>query len=182
MMKDSRVYNKFKQHNAMILNIAIFNIAWFGLVFVGNLFIPIAVILLSIQFRYFPVMKNEIQLIIFVVTIGSLLDLSLVHFGIFTFPSTQGIPFWLITLWLCFASTIRHSLAFLANSRVLQCLVGGVFAPLSYLAGANFSAVQLSPSFAVSYVILACLWAPLMILIFTVSAWLLPIEEKANVG
>lgn len=182
MTKDSMTFNKIKPHSAMILNIAVFNIAWFGLVFIGNLFIPVAVVLLSIQFWCFPIAKSEILLITLVAMMGSLLDMSLVYFGVFTFPTTQGIPFWLMTLWLCFASTIRHSLAFLASSRMLQCFVGAVLAPLSYLAGANVSAVQLSPSFAMSYLILAFLWAPLMMIIFTISAWLLTLEGKTNDG
>lgn len=158
--------------NALLWNIVAFNIIWFGLIFIGNGFIPIAAIMLCIHIWQFQAFKSEILLICLVATIGILLDTSLVYAGIFTFPNTIGIPFWLTVLWFCFACTIRHSLAFLANSKLMQLVFGALLAPLSYLAGANLSVVQLSPSLAVSYLILACLWGPLMVLIFALSRWL----------
>tara|TARA_R110000737_G_scaffold324376_1_gene337314 strand:- start:966 stop:1478 length:513 start_codon:yes stop_codon:yes gene_type:complete len=166
---------------SVLWNIVIFNTNWFGLIFIGNLFIPVAVILLSIQFRYLKTPKNELLLVCLVSAIGILLDLALVYGGVFIFPDSTGIPLWLMVLWFCFASTIRHSLAFLANSKVLQFIVGGLFAPLSYLAGSNFAVVTLTPSLGVSYLLLACLWAPLMLLIFALSRWL-QLGEKSHVG
>jgi len=158
--------------NAMLWNIVAFNLVWFGLIFIGNAFVPIAAILLSIHIWFFQAFKSEIVLIFLVATIGILLDTSLVYAGIFTFPNTAGIPFWLTALWFCFACTIRHSLAFLAHSKIMQFIFGALLAPLSYLAGANFSVVQLSPTLVISYFILACLWGPLMLLFFALSRWL----------
>jgi len=158
--------------NVMLWNIVAFNMVWFGLISLGNTFIPIAAILLIIHIWYFQALNGELLLICLVATIGILLDSSLVYAGIFTFPNTDGIPFWLTALWLCFACTIRHSLAWLANSKAMQFVFGALFAPLSYLAGANLSVVQLAPSFGVSYLILASLWGPLMVLIFALSRWL----------
>ena len=157
---------------SVLWNIVVFNTNWFGLIFIGNLFIPVAVILLSVQCWYLKTSKNELLLICLVSALGILLDLALVYGGGFIFPNTPGLPFWLIALWFCFASTIRHSLAFLANSKVLQFIVGGLLAPFSYLAGANFAVVTLTPSLGESYLLLACLWGPLMLLIFALSRWL----------
>lgn len=164
--------NKFILNNSIIWNVAAFNIIWFGLIFIGNAFIPIAAILLCIHIWTFQADKSELLLICLVATVGILLDTSLVYAGIFSFVNTTGIPFWLAALWFCFACTIRHSLAFLANSKVLQFVFGALLAPLSYLAGANLSVVQLTPSLAASYILLACLWGPLMLLIFSLSTWL----------
>jgi hypothetical protein len=162
-------------------NLVAFNLAWFGLVFIGDLFIPIAAILFGAQLWYFKSTKNEILLICLVATLGIGLDLALVYSGIFIFPATEGIPFWLITLWIIFASTIRHSLAFLANSKLLQFAVGAISAPLSYLAGAKLAVVDLGLSAGSSYLLLACLWGPLMVFMFALSRWLL-VKEKSYVG
>lgn len=157
---------------SILCNLVAFNIAWFGLVFIGNLFIPIALILLGSQLWFCQASKNELLLICLVAVIGMSLDLTLVFSGIFIFPNTEFIPFWLMILWVFFASTIRHSLAFLSYSKFLQFLVGATIAPLSYLAGAKLSVVYLAPSLGFSYLILACLWGPLMVFIFALSRWL----------
>jgi len=163
-------------------NLVAFNVSWFGLVFTGNIFIPIAVILFSVQLWYFQSTKNEILLICLVATVGILLDFTLVYTGVFIFPDTKGIPFWLITLWIVFAGTIRHSLVFLANSKVLQFAVGALFAPLSYISGAKLSMVYLVPSLGFSYFLLACVWGPLMLVIFSINRWLVNLEEEKHVA
>ena len=159
-----------------IVNLVGFNITWLGLVFFGNSFIPFAATLF-ICHLYFQAEKNELVLILLVATIGVLLDSTLEYNSIFVFPKTEYIPLWLITLWFCFAATIRHSLGFLAQSKILQLLVGGIAAPLSYLAGAKFSVVQLTLSTGLSYLILACIWGPLLVVIFLINERLC-IEEK----
>lgn len=160
-------------------NLVCFNIAWLGLVFIGNLFIPIAIFLLGAQLWSSDTDKSDIVLILLVATVGVALDFILIHVGVFTFPDTENIPYWLITLWVCFASTIRKSLDFLARSRWLQFLVGAFVAPLSYLAGAKAGVVYLSLSIAESYVLLAGLWGPLMLVIFAFSRWL-KLEDSAH--
>lgn len=166
---------------SILCNLIGFNIAWFGLVFSGNIFIPAALVIFIIQLWYFEATKNEILLICSVAIIGIGLDLALVFSGVFIFPDTQGIPFWLVTLWLVFAGTIRHSLAFLEHSKILQFFVGAIFAPLSYIAGAKLSAVYFPYSVGITYLLLASLWAPLMLVFFALSRYMLGIEEKSNV-
>lgn len=144
---------------------------WFGLILLGNIFIPVAAMLLFFHLHYYA-HRNELALIFVIAAIGVLLDSLLVYKNIFIFPESNQLPFWLITLWFCFAATVRHSLGFLARSKVLQCLIGAIFAPLSYLAGAKFSVVNITPSFELSYLLLACLWGPLMVLIFSLSRWM----------
>ena len=166
-------------NNLILVNLLGFNAIWFGLILLGNVFIPIAVIMLLLHL-YYQADKNELVLILIVAGVGVLLDSALIYSGTFVFPGSTQLPFWLITLWLCFAATVRHSLGFLANSKILQCLIGAIFAPLSYLAGAKFSVVYITPEFELSYLLLACLWGPLMELIFAISGWL-QIEEKNHV-
>lgn len=175
------VGNVVMSKKSILFNLVGFNIAWFGLVFIGNLFIPVAIMLFIAQLWFFQATKNEILLIFLVAIAGIGVDYALVFSGVFIFPDTHGIPLWLITLWVVFAGTIRHSLAFLRNSKLLQLFVGAIFAPLSYIAGAKLSVVYLVPSMTMSYLLLASLWAPLMIVFFTLSRWLLLLEEESNV-
>ena len=163
-------------------NLIGYNIAWFGLILIGDNFIPVAIALFVSQLWFFKAAKNEILLILLVALVGIGLDLTLVYFGVFIFPDTEWIPLWLLTLWFVFAGTIRHSLAFLENAKLLQLFVGAIFAPLSYIAGAKLSVVYFVPSLGVTYFLLASVWAPLMLVIFSLSRWLLTLEEKSNVG
>jgi hypothetical protein len=163
MKKLSALLNK-----SNMVNLIAFNLTWLGLILLGDIFIPMAATFLILHL-YYQAGKNELSLILVVAVIGTLLDSTLAYSDVFIFPDTQYIPFWLVTLWCCFAATIRHSLSFLASSKILQFLIGGIFAPLSYLAGANFSVVYLTPSLGFSYLLLACLWGPLMVVIFFIS-------------
>ncbi len=166
-------------NNPTLVNLLGFNAAWFGLILLGNIFIPLAAIMLLLHL-YYQADKSELVLIFIVAGVGVLLDSALIYSGIFIFPDSTQLPLWLITLWFCFAATVRHSLSFLAKFKILQVLAGGVFAPLSYLAGAKFSVVYITPSFELSYLLLGCLWGPLMLLVFAISGWL-QIEEKKHV-
>jgi hypothetical protein len=108
-------------------------------------------------------------------------DSSLTFLGVFVFDerldnfisenfilSIQGCfcPLWLITLWAVFAATIAHSLHFLSRSKILQFIVGFIFAPLSYIGGAALLAVNLRFGELMTYFILGPIWGGLMILFF----------------
>lgn len=56
-------------------------------------------------------------------------------------------PLWLWTLWALFGLTLNASMAFLQSRHWgLSVLLGGVFGPLSYLAGGKLGAAIFSPS------------------------------------
>ena len=109
---------------------------------------------------------TEARLIIAVTFIGSSIDSMLSVWGIFGFENGILIPLWLITLWACFAATIGHSLSFLRKSKWLQWFVGTFIAPLSYVAGQSLEAVSFSLTTLATYMILAAIWGPLLIVLF----------------
>lgn len=159
----------------MILNFIGFNFCWFGLVILGNSFIPIAILLilahLFIIIKSYSAKQAEIRLMLTIASLGVMLDSLLTYTSVFSFPNkAEGmllpIPIWLITLWLCFSTTIAHGLKPLNHSYFLQALFGAVFAPMSYLAGAKLGAVNLGYSWSITYVILSVIWACLLVLFF----------------
>ena len=150
----------------MILNIIGFNVTWFGLVLWGNSFIPIALLFLIIHIFFISKVKNELLLIASITIVGILCDSVLEAFQLFIFENNHYIPFWLMTLWACFAATICHSLELLASSKLYQLLVGGLFAPLSYLAGYKLNVIDFGQSILVTYVVLSVVWAGLFLLFF----------------
>ncbi|MCO4797668.1 MAG: DUF2878 domain-containing protein [Colwelliaceae bacterium] len=150
----------------MLLNLLGFNLSWFGLILLGNIFIPLSLLWLGLHLYLCKDLKNELKLILTIVVIGTLVDTTLLSLDILIFPEHHSIPLWLITLWACFAATVAHSLQFLAQSSLLQVIIGFFIPPLSYLGGASLSAVELGYSHVTTYFILASIWSVLMVLFF----------------
>lgn len=162
-----------------IINVIGFDIAWFGLVYWGDIFIPIALIMLALHFYFVSKDKaKEFYLICTVTAIGIMVDSILQYLGVFVFPEGQMIPFWLITLWFCFASTLCHSLRFLQNSKLSQGLVGALLAPVSYIAGNEMNAVSFGLTLTTTFVILSIIWGVLMILFFSLKSYLIHEELR----
>src|SRR5690606_35510821 len=68
------------------------------------------------------------------------------------------IPVWLICLWVLFATTVNHSLYWLAPYPWLAALLTGFFAPVSYYAGVQLSDAQLSQPHWQPLLAVACGW------------------------
>ncbi|GHE81432.1 DUF2878 domain-containing protein [Thalassotalea profundi] len=154
----------------MILNIVGLNIIWFGLVLLGDSFIPLALIALYFHITIISKVKNEIWLIVCISVVGIICDSLLQFFQLFIFESNHHLPFWLMTLWPCFAATICHSLKVLTLSKLYQMLVGALFAPLSYLAGYKLNVIDFGQSLLVTYIVLSVVWAGLFLLFFYLKA------------
>ncbi|MEG3753440.1 DUF2878 domain-containing protein [Psychromonas arctica] len=157
----------------MLINMLGFNLIWFGLLYWGNMFIPVALGLLVIHFKYLSKIKKEIRLVLLITVIGVSVD-SFLHFiNFFSFPNANFTPFWLMVLWACFASTVCHSLTFLSSSKKSQLIIGGGFAPLSYLAGEKFSMVAFTYSLPITFSVLALIWGCLFLLFFYLKSVIL---------
>ncbi len=158
----------------MWLNILFFNSVWFGLVLLGDSFVIFAILALAVHLFYCQKTLAELRLILTITFIGTMLDSYLAYIGVFHFELSAiyvlPIPLWLIVLWASFAATIAHSMQFLQKSPWLQFIVGGIFPPLSYIAGASFSAVNFSHPTALVFLWLSMIWAPLMVFCFYLQA------------
>jgi Protein of unknown function (DUF2878) len=67
-------------------------------------------------------------------------------------------PFWLWALWVMFALTLNASLSFLQTQPLaLSALLGLVFGPLSYVAGAEFGAAEIDLT-ALHLLVLGVVW------------------------
>jgi hypothetical protein len=139
------------------------------LVYWGNAFIPISVSLLLIHLYFYGRKNHELLLILIITLIGVFVDSLLQHFNVFVFEFSTHIPLWLITLWACFAATISHSLDFLSRRKALQLLVGGLLAPLSYIAGYKLDAVDLTLPISSTYLILSLIWGILFVCFYAIK-------------
>ena len=162
-----------------IINLVAFDLAWFGLIYWGNLFIPTALLMLCLHFFFISKMRvNEFCLICVVTIIGVFVDSMLQYLGVLVFPEGKIMPLWLITLWLCFASTLCHSLKFLQRSILLQGVFGALFAPISYIAGNEMNAVSFGLSVENTFATLSILWGGLLIIFFFLKSYIIHTDDR----
>ena len=101
---------------------------------------------------------------VLIVILGTLIDSALTLGGVYVFESPVygvPIPLWLIALWAGFALTLGHSLNYLQSHLVICALLGAIFGPVSYWAGARFGAVGFPNSIISTLLILAIIWGVL---------------------
>jgi hypothetical protein len=97
-----------------------------------------------------PIRTSEIKLALSTWVIGAVIDsglqyASIIHF--YGWSLAQLSPFWLWMLWVLFALTLNTSLAFFKQAPlILSAVVGLVFGPLSYIAGAQLGAASFDNS------------------------------------
>jgi hypothetical protein len=91
------------------------------------------------------------------------------------FPSAQFAPVWIIALWMSFALTLNHSLAWLKSHPALAALLGAIGAPLAYWAAARgWGALAFAAQPALALGMLAVAWAILAPALFWLAAHRFP--------
>ncbi|MBM4133270.1 MAG: DUF2878 domain-containing protein [Nitrospira sp.] len=138
----------------------------------------LAAILLTLQVRSADHPPNLAFWLLTVGLLGAVLDSLLALAGLFSFRPgylpTWLCPPWLFFVWMTFGSTLPSSLAWLAEHPRLAAGLGAAGGPLSYYAGSELGALQLSEQINLSLLILACLWALLMPGLFVLMRKLSP--------
>lgn len=75
-------------------------------------------------------------------------------------PDSRLAPAWIVALWLAFASTMPTTARLLGSHPLAKAaILGAVFGPLAYAAGAQLGALRLSEPQWIGIVALACSWA-----------------------
>lgn len=104
---------------------------------------------------------QEIKLAALVMSMGIVLDSGLQYFAVIDFHGLSVgplVPFWLWLLWALLALTLNSSLNFLKTKPlVLSSVLGLVFGPLSYFAGASFGAASVERS-STNFWVLGLAW------------------------
>lgn len=149
-----------------LMNGILFQLVWWASVLWENIAIPFSVLVLVIHFYLSSTPKADCRLMLSLGLLGILMDSLLTLGGVFEF---NQIPIWLALLWLHFSLTLRASLAFFIQlPTIIQALLGAIFGPLSYVAGAHFHAVFFPLEKFETLLVLALCWA----IILPVGAYL----------
>jgi len=107
----------------------------------------------------------EVKLIALAAVIGMLVDSTLAISGQVRFAAAWPenlAPYWMLSLWIAFATTLNHSLRWLMVHPVAAALAGAVGGPLAYLAGAKLGALTIVAP-ATTLLLIAMLWTLAMV-------------------
>jgi len=135
-----------------IINFILFQAAWFICVLGASynqtyLALTLSIIILLIHFSLIKKRMLDVKLIIIAGLIGLLFDGALLNFDLIIY-NDPGLPYpftpiWIVMLWMTFAMTLNHSLAWLSQKYYLSILFGAIGGPLAYIAGEKLGAITL---------------------------------------
>lgn len=111
--------------------------------------------------------SSDLRLAACLVPCGWLLDTLWVQTKVLDFGVEPFAPLWIAFLWLGVALAVHHSLAFLRDRPLVGALIVAVFAPFSYLGGAELGAVAVPDPVRLVYISVA--WGILFFAVFTVA-------------
>ncbi|MBC7714375.1 MAG: DUF2878 domain-containing protein [Rhizobacter sp.] len=163
---------------SVILNFFVFYIAWWAMLissWKNNPVIGWSVFALAMAIHFFRVSinkKKDVKEVVIIAVLGILLDTILAKTGILTFNNSFSStipPFWLMGIWFLFATTISYTFILLRNKIPAQIIVGGFFAPVSYITGAKFGLLSLYHPFPTYYAIHGACWLVFFPLCFYIS-------------
>ena len=158
---------------ATIWNFIQFQLGWFALVLSAAAGRPLVGLIILAIFATMHVLwfsRHGEWLFILMVGVGGWLWESIVHsLGLLNYPNHMSellfAPVWMAGLWVNFATTIQHSLAWLKGKYLIAAMLGGIGGPLAFLAGEKLDAVAFgSPVMTTFSLIIG--WAILTPLVF----------------
>jgi hypothetical protein len=134
----------------LILNFVFCQLGWFASVLGGANHLPwvgpVVVTMIVAWHLHTAVRPAEEALLIAVCGIvGAVYDSALVAAGWLGYPSgllsAVLAPYWIVTMWMLFATTLNVSLRWLRKRHRISAVTGLVAGPLSYIAGAELGGV-----------------------------------------
>jgi len=153
-----------------LVNITLFQAGWFVMVAgVANQSEVTAILcVILIILAHLFIVRNKTTEVLLVATsglLGFIIESIFISQGIFSAVGEFGLnglaPVWLVTLWMLFAITVNHSMAWLSGRYLLSSLLGFVFAPVAYFAGQKFEVLTFTTQLSIYQVllILGVVWA-----------------------
>jgi hypothetical protein len=173
-----------------IRNLVLFKLGWVACVMLAAAGQPVmatlvvAAVVLA-HLATVPVKSKESMLLVSAAVIGMTWESLLVRFGIVSYPGYTDAaalaPYWIVAMWVLFATTINHGLRWIKRSWIVASAAGLIGGPLAFFSGAQLGAVEFSNTL-LALVSIGVGWAVLLPALALVadtiidSAWLEPRE------
>lgn len=165
-----------------LLNFLGFQLVWFaaawgageGFTWLG----PLALLVFAtLHLATSPVPARDLRMLAIALPLGLFVDSAFILAGWLDYASPGPLdglaPPWILAMWLGFALTLHHSMAFLEGRPQAAALLGLIGGPLAYWGAAQgFGAVDLLASPWLVYTALAVAWALALPLMYRLeSGW-----------
>ncbi len=152
-----------------LYNFAAYQVAWFavllgaarGTAWAGTA-LALLVAVVHLALRRDP---RELRLMSLAAAIGVLIDSTLALTGQVRFASAwpgEFAPYWMLSLWIVFATTLNHSLRWLMVRPLAAGIGGALGGPLAYLAGERLGALDIATP-ATALPLIAVVWTAAMV-------------------
>jgi hypothetical protein len=160
----------------LIKNLVLFKLGWLACVMLAADGQPLlataaVAVVATIHLVGVPVAVKEALLLMAAALIGLAWESLMVATGLLSYPGygTNGVmaPYWIVAMWVLFATTINHGLRWVKRDWGVAALAGLVGGPLAFFGGAKLGAVEFSHTLTALAVIGAG-WAVLL----PVLAWI----------
>lgn len=161
----------------LLINFAVFQIGWLSSVIGAAQQMPwlgplAAVVALLIHFRAARRPIEEIMLVLSCAAIGAAFDSVLHASGWVSYSSglfsSVLAPYWIITMWMLFATTLNVSMRWMRGRPALAALFGLFGGPLAYITGQKLGGIELSQPVA-AVIALGIGWAVMMPILIRLS-------------
>ena len=160
----------------VVINLLLFKLGWaaavfsaaYGAAWIGALTI-LAIAGVNLRFADQP--SRELRLLLAAAAVGLVWETLLVSQGVLVYAEsgTTGIaPYWIVAMWILFATTLNVSMRWMKKNRALPVLFGGIGGPMSFLAGEHFGAVVF-PDHMVAIIVISLGWAALVPLMLWIA-------------
>ena len=172
----------------LLINIAAFKLGWLSSVIGGAQQLPwlgpiVVLVAIAIHLTRAHRPSSELMLIVSCGLIGAFFDSALVAAGWVTFPSGMIsdalAPYWIVTMWMLFATTINLSMRWMRGRPWLAAVFGFVGGPMAYYGGHKIGGIVFVNEVA-ALAVLAVGWAVIMPILMRLGELLDGVSPEAQ--
>lgn len=153
-------------------NLLWYQCIWFTAVLGGDAWLGLGLTLLVVHLWWVDDWREQALLMLAAAALGGGVDLLVAGAGYYRFaPATTfgATPLWLFLIWMGFAGTLRHSMAWLADRPRLMTTAALLGAPMAYISAARFGAVSFPSGTLSTGLITALSWLCVLPLLLTLN-------------
>ena len=161
----------------ILINLLGFKVGWMSSVLGAARDMPwlgpaVLLVVLVVHLRQAERPDLELGLVVACGVLGAWFDSILAATGWVSYPSGQFAPilapYWIVGMWMLFATTLNRSMSWLKGRLVLATVMGAIAGPMSFFAGSKLGGIVFESPLAAT-VALSIGWAALMPVVMTLA-------------
>ncbi len=171
---------------SLIINLTLFKAGWLACVFGAAAGLPqigIAAVAVAAAVHLWLARdaRNEGLLLVLAAALGISWESALVASGVVGYDVgvlLPGIaPYWIVAMWILFATTLNSGMRWLRKSPVIASIAGAIGGPMSFLAGQKAGAVTFSDP-VLALTLIGAGWAALLPIMGRGAVWLDEMDSR----